>query len=56
LINKDKLELIKKHSILEFEKINDIIERTYYTKECIDLNVNRELLIETLFFNIQEEY
>ncbi len=56
LINKDKLELIKKHSILEFGKINDIIEKIYYAKESIDLNVNRELLIETLFFNIQEEY
>jgi len=56
LINKDKLEFIKKHSILEFGKINDIIEKIYYAKESIDLNVNRELLIETLFFNIQEEY
>jgi len=56
LINKDKIEFIKKHSILEFEKINDIIENIYYAKESIDLNVNRELLIETLFFNIQEEY
>lgn len=56
LINKDKVDLIKKHSILEFEKINDIIKKIYFTKESIDLNVNRELLIETLFFNIQEEY
>ncbi|MBC7088463.1 MAG: DNA polymerase III subunit delta' [Tissierellales bacterium] len=56
LINKDKIELIKKHSILEFDKINDIIEKIYYTKESIDLNVNKELLFEALFFSIQEEY
>lgn len=52
IINKDRMTFISKESFVDFQKINDIIERVQQTKEDISRNVNFQLSIETMLLNI----
>lgn len=54
-INKDKEVELSKQSIIEFNKINDIIENVEETRRNIKSNVNFILSIEIMLLNIQEE-
>lgn len=55
IINKDKLELIKKHSSqLQTNGLHDIIVLVLQTKENINLKVNFLLNIENMLLEIQE--
>ena len=56
IVNKDKLEYLSRQSFIDFNKINDIIERVQQTKENIIRNINFQLSIETMLLNIQEEF
>lgn len=55
IINKDKLEYLSSQSFVDFNTINDIIEKVEETKDNIKKNVNYQLSIETMLLNIQEE-
>lgn len=56
IINKDKIQLIYKHSnSLSSEKVSDIIENIEKTKEDITSNVNFQLAIEVMLLKIQQE-
>lgn len=52
IINKDKISIISNESFIDFQRINDIIERVQQTKEDISRNVNFQLSIETMLLNI----
>lgn len=56
IINKDKTEFLSRQSFIDFNKINDIIEKVQQTKENIKRNINFQLSIETMLLNIQEEF
>ncbi len=56
IINRDKKILLREQSFLDFEKINDIIEKIVKTMEDVQTNVNFQLSIETMLFRIQEEF
>lgn len=56
IINSDKKILLREQSFLDFEKINDIIEKIVKTMEDVQTNVNFQLSIETMLFKIQEEF
>ncbi|KPU27508.1 DNA polymerase III delta prime subunit [Caloranaerobacter sp. TR13] len=56
IMNKDKIELIYKHSnTLSIEKVSDIIENIEKTKEDITSNVNFQLAIEVMLLKVQQE-
>lgn len=55
LINRDKLESLSSQSFMDTKKINDIMEKIRETKINIDKNINYQLSIETMLFNIQGE-
>lgn len=52
IINKDKLEILSKQSSIDFNKINDIIEKIEETRVNINNNVNFTLSIETMLLKI----
>lgn len=52
IINKDKIEFLSKESFMDFNKINDIIDRVQLTKEDLKRNINFQLSIETMLLNI----
>ena len=56
IINSDKIDYLYGQSFIQFNKINDIIEKVQETKENIKRNINFQLSIETMLFNIQEEF
>jgi len=56
IINRDKIDYLYGQSFIQFSKINDIIEKVQETKENIKRNINFQLSIETMLFNIQEEF
>ena len=56
IINRDKKILLREQSFLDFEKINDIIEKIVKKMEDVQTNVNFQLSIETMLFRIQEEF
>ncbi|MBS4026211.1 MAG: DNA polymerase III subunit delta' [Clostridia bacterium] len=56
IINSDKKILLREQSFLDFDKINDIIEKIVKTMEDVQTNVNFQLSIETMLFKIQEEF
>ncbi len=55
VINRDKEELLLKQSFMDFELINDIIEKIQETSFDIQMNVNFQLSIETMLLKIQGE-
>jgi len=55
LINQDMEELFKRHSFLEFEKIDKIIGNIEETRDNIKGYVNYPLAIEMMLLNIWEE-
>jgi DNA polymerase-3 subunit delta' len=55
VINKDKEEFLIKQSFMDFELINDIIEKIQETSSNIQMNVNFQLSIETMLLKIQGE-
>ncbi|MDY0235670.1 MAG: DNA polymerase III subunit delta' [Gudongella sp.] len=55
VINKDKEEFLLKQSFMDFERINDIIEKIEKTSLNIQMNVNFQLSIETMLLKIQGE-
>ena len=52
IINKDKMPILSKETFLDFQNINDIIERVEQAKKDISRNVNFQLSIETMLLNI----
>ncbi len=56
VINRDKEKLLSEQSFLDFDRINDIIKKIQDTSINIQMNVNYQLSIETMLFNIQEEF
>lgn len=52
IINKDKLEYLSSQSFVDFNLINDIIEKVEETKDNIRRNVNYQLSIETMLLCI----
>lgn len=52
IINKDKIEILSKQSTIDFNKINDIINRVEETRGNIKSNVNFALSIETMLLKI----
>ena len=52
IINKDKLEYLSSQSFVDFNSINDIIEKVEETKDNIRRNVNYQLSIETMLLCI----
>ncbi|WP_422484843.1 DNA polymerase III subunit delta' [Gudongella sp. DL1XJH-153] len=56
VINRDKEKLLSEQTFLDFDRINDIIKKIQDTSINIQLNVNYQLSIETMLFNIQEEF
>ena len=56
IINRDKVKLLSEQTFLDFEKINDIIEKIQNTSINIQMNVNYQLSIETMLFRIQGEF
>lgn len=52
IMNKDKLEILSKQSSIDFNKINDIIEKIGKTRVNINDNVNFTLSIETMLLKI----
>lgn len=52
ITNIDKIENISKHSFIDYDKINDIIEKVQQTKDNINRNVNFQLSIESMLLNI----
>lgn len=56
IINRDKEKLLSEQTFLDFEKINDIIEKIQNTSINIQMNVNYQLSIETMLFRIQGEF
>lgn len=55
IINRDKVDLLKRQSHLSFQHINGIIENVEYTKRNIKNNVNFPLSIELMLLNIRED-
>lgn len=55
VINKDKEEFLLRQSFMDFERINDIIEKVQETSLNIQMNVNFQLAIETMLLKIQGE-
>ena len=55
VINKDKEELLRQQSFMDFRLINDIIEKIEETSLNIQMNVNFQLSIETMMLKIQGE-
>ncbi|QIB27796.1 DNA polymerase III subunit delta' [Caloranaerobacter azorensis] len=56
IINRDKIELIYKHSnILSMEKVSNIIESIERTKEDVASNVNFQLAVEVMLLKVQQE-
>ena len=55
VINRDKEEFLLKQSFMDFELINDIIEKIQETSLNIQMNVNFQLAIETMLLKIQGE-
>lgn len=55
VINKDKEEFLIKQSFMDFDLINDIIEKIQETSLNIRMNVNFQLAIETMLLKIQGE-
>lgn len=52
IMNNDKLEILSKQSSIDFNKINDIIEKIEQTRVNINNNVNFTLSIETMLLKI----
>lgn len=52
IINKDKIELLSRQSSIDFNKINDIMDRIEKTRVNIKNNVNFTLSMETMLLNI----
>lgn len=52
IVNKDKLEYLSSQSFMDFNSINDIIEKVEATKDNIRKNVNYQLSIETMLLSI----
>ncbi len=55
IINKDKEEYLIGQSFMDFDRINDIIEKIEDTSLNIQMNVNFQLSIETMLLKIQGE-
>lgn len=52
LINRDKVQYLSTQAFVDFNKINDIIEKVEETKDNIRRNVNYQLSIETMLLCI----
>lgn len=52
IINQDKILELSEQSYMNFDKIDDIINRVEETKINIKRNINYQLVIETMLFNI----